>query len=314
MAIPDKQICRDCHSSGDSKFRLAFAPDTTGTGGIFEGFTGHHGEGDEYRRSPHKDQDCVLCHDPHKSVWGEDGGVLYSEVVGEGKMCTQCHDKRVRGSMGEEGMDLECTACHMPEKSGAGDRATHLFRINATALDAKDNVRTELNDSGAAKTYWGKMGLNGDDGFLTLDMVCARCHDQKTMPLDKMAKTAKAVHRQPGLVDLTVNRSDSVQVVTKADIVSVDFSLLTDTQAGKKADWWVLCQTPKGWTSWDGKKWKAGRSAWRKKVPLADVPAQNVLRSKLSPGFYTYWVQITPSDSSQKFTAAYDSVPVYVTK
>jgi hypothetical protein len=212
--------------------------------------------------------------------------------------------------MGEIG--LECIDCHMPEKSGGsaasgvavdplGHRATHLFRINSTALAAKDNVTV----AGANK-YWNSTDLNGDS-FLTLDMVCTNCHTN--MSMEQMAKAAKAVHRQPGLVDMTVNGSDGLQIVKKTVPVSVDFSVLADAKAGVKADWWVICQGPKGWSSWDGKKWKAGLRPWRKGVALADVPKQNVLNSKLSPGYYTYWISIAPSGGSTTF----DGVPVYVT-
>ena len=128
--------------------------------------------------------------------------------------------------------------------------------------------------------------------------------------MEQMAKAAKGIHRQPGLVDLTVNNGDGLQLVKKTDVVSVDFSLEAGAKAGMKADWWVICQGPKGWSSWNGKKWKAGLRPWRKGVALADVPKQNVLNAKLKPGYYTYWVSIAPTDGSMNF----DGVLVYVTR
>jgi hypothetical protein len=243
-------------------------------------------------------------------VWHDDGGVLYSEQNGVGNMCKQCHkDKRVRGAMGEEGIDLECVDCHMPEASMKGAGASHLFRINTTALAAKDNTHTDA-DSGT-KTWWNT-DPNGD-AFLTLDLLCTKCH-AKSMTLAQMATAAKAIHRQPGLVDLTVNNGDGLQLVKKTDTVSVDFSVVVpDSLKGPppvKADWWVICQGPKGWTSWNGKKWTAGLRPWRKGVALADVPKQNVLTGKLAPGYYTYWVSIAPTDGTVNF----DGVLVYVTK
>jgi hypothetical protein len=101
-------------------------------------------------------------------------------------------------------------------------------------------------------------------------------------------------------------------VVAKNAQVSVDFSIeCGDEYKGMKAQWFVLCQGPKGWSSWNGKKWVAGFKAWRKGVALADVPEQNVLKTtKLAPGNYTYWLCIYPTDGSEH----YDSVPLLVKK
>jgi hypothetical protein len=45
-------------------------------------------------------------------------------------------------------------------------------------------------------------------------------------------------------------------------------------------------------------------------MTLADTYDQNVLKAKLPPGHYTYWVNIDAADGSEHS----DSVPVYVTK
>jgi hypothetical protein len=241
-----------------------------------------------------------LCHDPHKSVWHEDGGVLFSESLGEGKMCSQCHNKRVFGAMADAG--LECIDCHMPLASAKGKGATHLFRINPTALAATDNTY-----QADGKTWWN-MDQNGDSS-LTLDLACGTCHEG--MSVEAMARFALSIHRPPGLVDLTVNGGDKVAVVKKTDVVSIDFSLYAELKPkGMKADWWVMCQGPRGWSSWNGTKWVAGKRAWLKKSPLVDVPTKNVLKSKLTvAGNYTYWVCIYPTDGSQNI----DSVSVVVT-
>lgn len=356
MLKPDGLVCRDCHSRTDPdpfnptapwdyNRRIAFAPTADGKTGVF---TNHRPQGDEFRRSPHKavtDSEgrqlgCILCHDPHKSVWKDQGGVKFASSHGVGDMCLECHKtKRVRGAMGELG--LECVDCHMPEKSRGtatkqpdgtyraneprGYEPSHLFRINPTALKAADNFTAETVMSGTPPAptttyYWKSPGPDPNDpnttipwardgdSFLTLDMVCADCH--ANMTIAQMASYAKAIHRQPGLVDLTVNNSDALQVVKKADQVSVDFSIEAGDKNGMKAEWWVVCQGPKGWSSWNGKKWVPGFKAWRKGVALADVPQQNVLKSKLPPGHYTYWISIDPTDGSENF----DSVPLYVKK
>ena len=304
MEVPSPQICRDCHSSGDSKFRIPFDP-------AAELFSNHHPEGDEYRRSPHKNLGCTACHDPHLSVWKDEGGVKYADPPTEeniGTMCAHCHDKiRIRGAMGEIG--LTCLDCHMPETSDVGERHTHLFRINTAPLAAANNWKTEKNDSNKDTKYWMNFdGTTGEgDSFLTIDLVCANCH--QNMSLDQMAKAGKYIHRQPGLVDLTVNGGDMLQTVNKTKPVDVSFSLYPEVEGkiGQKADIWVMCQGPRGWTSWDGKAWKSGMKAWQKNTALADI-TKRVVNGKLSVGSYTYWVQVFGKDGSQYM----DSVPVYV--
>ena len=53
-----------------------------------------------------------------------------------------------------------------------------------------------------------------------------------------------------------------------------------------------------------------GDSPRRKYAALADVAHQNVLRTTLATGNYTYWVCIYPADGSENVV----SVPVYVTR
>ena len=152
-------------------------------------------------------------------------------------------------------------------------------------------------------------GTTGEgDSFLTLDLVCGNCHSNMTM--QQLANAAKFIHREPGLVDVTVNGADKLPAVNARTNISVNFSIHAGDKAGQVADWFVLAQGPKGWSSWDGSKWKSGIRAWRKKVKLVDVSSQNVLKGKLAKGAYTYWVKIDLTDGSEY----YDSAPVYVTK
>lgn len=301
MAIPTVKPCQGCHGSGEPKGRLQFNPAT----GYFPARSG-----DEFDHSPHKDMNCALCHDPHRSVWHEDGGVKYAEGEDVGRMCTGCHQKthpdlpnakkvRLRGAMGEIG--LECIECHMPYVSHNGAGAGHVWRISTDPIAAADNTYPA-----DGKTWWNE-DANGES-FLTLDMVCTECHENMT--LEQMANGAKTIHRTTELLDLTVNGDDRLQVLKTTDVVSVAFSVDAGEREGMKADWWVMVQGPRGWSSWDGKKWKSGLRAWRKQVALADVPEQRVLTTKLAAGHYTYWVGIYPTDGSQNIV----SVPVYVTK
>ena len=270
MATPDKQVCRDCHSSGDFGTKLGTDPSLVGFRLSYDptadNLRGHHGEGDEYRRSPHKNQGCGLCHDPHKSFWKKQGGVRFVDNTDEeavGMMCTTCHKKRIRGSMGEIG--LICIDCHMPELSAQGHRATHLWRINTAAVrkdgvtpnDSVNNLKEELSDSGAKTKYWMNYDetTGAGDSFITLDMACARCH--QNMTLQQMSTYSSKIDRV-GLADLTVNGQDGLQIVKKGQQVSVDFSVEAGDQKGLLAEWWVLSQGPKGWSYWNGTKWVKG--------------------------------------------------------
>jgi hypothetical protein len=206
---------------------------------------------------------------------------------------------------------IMCGDCHMPEVSGAGTRTAHLFRINPAALPASANVKTENNDSGKPTVYWknvdGTTDPNGDS-FLTLDLVCTKCH--KTSTLQAMSQAAPYVHRNFGMIDLTVNGNESLTTVKKAATVKVNLSVQPDALTGMKATWAVMLQGPKGWYSYNGTQWVRGQSFWLKDVPLAAVPSQVVFNDKLTtPGLYTFWVGVYPKSSTQK-TA---SVQVQVT-
>jgi hypothetical protein len=219
-----------------------------------------------------------------------------------------------RGAMGEIG--LVCLDCHMPESSAEGHRRTHLWRINTTTLTEEENTKTEPNDSGTPTKFW--MNYDGTtgagDSFITLDIACGGCHENRTM--EQLARAAKYIHRQPGLVDLTINGGDSMQFVTKSELISVDFAVYPkDDEGGDKtgmpADFWILSQGPSGWKYWNPAKktWKSGLKVSQKGVMLNEA-SQNVYSGKLSAGSYTYWVQIFSADGGEYV----DSVPVYVSK
>ena len=259
-------------------------------------FTNHHPQGDEYRRSPHKALGCTLCHDPHKSVWHNQGGVLYTAGIAPGNMCTQCHTERVRTVMGQLG--LVCTDCHMPEVSAGGTRAAHLFKINPANLSAAQNVVTQ---SGTA--YWANLNEpsnptdpNGN-AALTLDLVCTKCHSNQTVAM--MSSFAPYIHRAFGMVGLTANGAESSLLVKQKQKVTVNFSVIPDARLGMKANWYVMLQSPTGWSSWNGTRWVAGQRPWRKNYPLAEVPSQTVYNATMKPGHYTFWVSIYPTDGSQ---------------
>jgi predicted CXXCH cytochrome family protein len=292
LTSADKGLCRDCHSTSDTDHRVTFSAtaikDSVTPNGR-PGFSNHHPQGDEYRVSPHKDYGCTICHDPHKSVWHNQGGVKFANNFPDpGNMCMQCHRERIRGAMGQLG--LACADCHMPEISASGARTAHIFKINDTPLAAKDNTY-----QASGKTYWN-IAANGQSS-LTLDLVCTKCHSNMTLKM--MSNAAPFIHRSFGMIDLTVNGNDSISSVTRNTNVSVNFSILAGAKKGLKSMVYVMANGPKGWSSWNGKAWVTGQVPWYKNVALNDVPATNVVNGKLAPGNYAYWVVVYPSDGTQ---------------
>ncbi len=368
MYVPlvEDRKCQQCHTSdqaapltGLMKFN-PYAPDPadpTGNTLSPHGYlTGSHSQGDEFDHSPagasandlpgHRAAGCVACHDPHRSVWHDLGGVVYSEEAGTGNMCKHCHqDVYVRGAMGTF---LDCTNCHMPEASMSGSGASHLFQITTDATDALHNTsytqpnqrvagtngpsdpgtyvltNSKLPDTATNRTYFWNVDAATGNSYLTLDLACANtCHADdflnadKTLNMLQLSRAAKGIHREPKVVDVTVNGSDGPLTFTQGTKVSVDFSVQVDAQdgvtAGGAAKWYVVGITPNGMKSWNAKKSfvKANGKPYQT-TGLVDILSQNVLTSnKLSPGYYTYWVEIDMADGSAQY---YDSVSFNVVK
>jgi hypothetical protein len=299
------KICDDCHVRTSGDFRMQY---NDGSVSGRPAGTFYDRQAEAVRHSPHKNMDCFACHDPHKTVWfqgeHEDGGVRFASAHGKGDMCKQCHStKRVRGAMGEGLFELECIDCHMPDVSVNGSGAAHLFRISTDPTLTKAN-NTVVDTDG--KVVWKGTEVAGGDAVLTLDLVCARCHSSMTM--EQMATAAKAVHRQPGLVDITVNHRDDVQVTRQNEQLTVDVSVEAGARAGMPADWWICASTSWGWYTWTPAGWKPGLFPSVKKYGVVDVPSYNVLTGKLYAGWYTFWFGIFPTDGS----AHLDSVPLYI--
>ena len=195
MAIPvhsgspaGGQICVNCHSTNGinaaagTQFQIPYVANTppasipggSGVVGVAGYFNNHHPEGDEYRTSPHQNLGCTACHDPHSSVWHNDGGVLYSypainpttgsvypESQTQGTMCLACHSQaitaqnapvtgqaipaiRIRGPMGDIG--LECADCHMPLISGAS-RGSRTSSRSTTPISPQRKILIKLREA-----------------------------------------------------------------------------------------------------------------------------------------------------------------------
>ncbi|GBE01163.1 hypothetical protein BMS3Bbin06_00362 [bacterium BMS3Bbin06] len=145
-----------------------------------KGFIRHHEQYPELLAGPHKDLDCVTCHNPHKK---------YKFSI---KMeCSSCHHAQTsafKGSVMEQ-VGVECKDCHMPRATKSavkygkysGDIRTHIFRINT---DANADMFYSEKVKGKKKTF--------ARGFVTLDFACLNCHKNKDRKW--AASKAKGIH------------------------------------------------------------------------------------------------------------------------
>lgn len=144
-------MCGQCHVRGATNAIPASG-----------GFIRHHEQWNEMLSAKHAFQDCVTCHDPHKSVKvGAKDGITMS--------CEDCHTEQayIQNSHDE---DATCNDCHMPKASKSaiavnqyvGDIMTHIFKINPAA----DGQMFSPDGSTA----------NGSTG-VTLGFACYHCHD-----------------------------------------------------------------------------------------------------------------------------------------
>jgi len=146
-----KELCGQCHIRGED-------PNVIPAKG---GFIRHHEQYQELLASPHKDLNCVACHDPH-----ERSGLSIKND------CATCHPGDAAEFEGSEMAEagVTCTDCHMAEvtksavKRGPyeGDVMTHLFRINT---DPEAPQFTE--DGKSAMPY------------ITLPYACLPCHSDR---------------------------------------------------------------------------------------------------------------------------------------
>lgn len=165
--------CGECHIRGNE-----FTIPASG------GFIRHHEQWNEQLASPHRDLECVVCHNPHKKA-------EFSIVTS----CQDCH-----GDVGESysgtPMDLvgvACQDCHMPMAGKSaqalgpykGDVKTHLFRIN---VDADAEMFTD-DGSFVALDSMGQ-------GAVTLDFACKSCHLDKG--INWLAGKAENFHQRRG--------------------------------------------------------------------------------------------------------------------
>lgn len=198
--------CGDCHQrdfdsdTGEQFWRMPWKG----------GFMRHHQQAEDLSHSPHKNLACKACHNPHRSVVYDDGGVKND--------CEACHNPNgVGGKTYEVNVPamagLECTDCHMAfiAKSATvtdanghrGDVHGHLFRISTEAKEAWQNVVDKVTGEGfatkedalAAERFWAQ-DADGNS-VITLDYACLSCHDGPDDDVAWAAEHAAGIHDFP---------------------------------------------------------------------------------------------------------------------
>jgi predicted CXXCH cytochrome family protein len=151
--------CQRCHTRGDSLHR----PRQDGAGWL-----ANNQQYDELSHSPMSFLDCTQCHNPHKSVVYDQGGVT------PGATCSNCHTSNYQVQFHDT---FECQDCHMAEWDRSGqtfnpyqaDVRDHFFSINVTAQPRESSF---VNIGG---TMFVRLDDEGH-GAIPLDVACLKCH------------------------------------------------------------------------------------------------------------------------------------------
>lgn len=171
------ESCNNCHARdrGESfawNERVEWRAQTVG--GISTGFIRHREQGDMMGASKHAAVGftCATCHEPHKSVYYENGG-LKSTVS-----CESCHQNKEIPGHGLA--QAQCVDCHMPFAAKNGDvktfivseQSAHFWNIITDPVTMFGNLDTISGFKFIKKDGSGMSGL-------TLDYTCVQCHTDK---------------------------------------------------------------------------------------------------------------------------------------
>ncbi|MCZ7557205.1 MAG: multiheme c-type cytochrome [Bacteroidia bacterium] len=163
--------CNNCHARDrtDTNQRVEWLPMTVNS--IATGFIRHREQGDMMAASQHGkgSMTCATCHNPHKSVYYEAGGIKAAPN------CQTCHpSKSIPGHTA-----ATCTDCHMPKAARNADglspyvseQSAHFWKILTDPITRFDNLDTTFV---AGKKY---ISVDGDGlSGMTLDYTCLQCH------------------------------------------------------------------------------------------------------------------------------------------
>ena len=169
--------CNNCHArdrgaSYTWNFRVEWQPRTVSS--VATGFIRHREQGDMMFASKHHlaQMTCATCHEPHKSVYYELGGLKASAS------CENCHQNHIIPGHGND--KATCTDCHMPNAARNGDQlspyvseqSAHFWKILTDPITMFENNDTTVATGKYFIKVDGSTGLSG----LTLDYTCLQCH------------------------------------------------------------------------------------------------------------------------------------------
>ncbi|PKL83736.1 MAG: hypothetical protein CVV24_03570 [Ignavibacteriae bacterium HGW-Ignavibacteriae-3] len=195
--------CNNCHArdrnEGTTTYtwdkRVEWQARTVGT--ISTGFIRHREQGDMLLASKHGKANftCATCHDSHKGVYFNLGGVSAK--------CESCHPNKTIVGHEESKTMAKCTDCHMPFAARNGDQLTayvsdqsaHYWKILTDPITMFDNIVTINNTATPPVGFkFIKQDANGISG-VTLDYSCIQCHTTKDVAWASLK--AKAMHSKP---------------------------------------------------------------------------------------------------------------------
>lgn len=115
--------------------------------------------------------------------------------------------------------------------------------------------------------------------------------------------------------EITANNSSESITLSPNNSLSISVSLNTGSETGQMADWWLVIQTPFGWSYYDTSEgWKPGFHVTFQGglIDLSPVPVFNY--SGLPEGFYTFYfaVDLTPDGEVTSDQLYYDSITAQV--
>ncbi len=184
------ETCYFCHARDQNEL-VQWQPRTVND--VPTGFIRHREPGDMMLTSKHMtnvNMDCASCHEPHKSVVFDQGGIHTT--------CEDCHTGKeidIRDSAGDviATKSASCVDCHMPYASRSAtqyspfeaDVRGHLWRIITEPITMFENLDTIGNN------FYIHIDDDGYSG-LTLDYSCMNCHIDKDV--DWAAQYAVNIH------------------------------------------------------------------------------------------------------------------------
>ncbi|MBS3999407.1 MAG: T9SS type A sorting domain-containing protein [Desulfobulbaceae bacterium] len=164
---------------------------------VATGFIRHREQGDMMLASKHGEMgfNCATCHDPHKGVYFNLGGIKPSAS------CENCHTNKTIVGHEFSKTNASCIDCHMPKAARNGDQlspyvseqSAHYWKIITDPITMFENLEDISNTATPPATFkFIKVDDNGISGT-TLEYSCLQCHTAKDVQWASIY--AKGIHK-----------------------------------------------------------------------------------------------------------------------